>query len=482
MQRPAHAPPSRLRPAELTPSCSVIRALGAEPSPAIDVGPTDPTIARLLDCVARALEVPTVVLWLVREQRTLVSAGADPSVWEGLGAAPFLAHALANEDLLLIPDLALDPRFGSSPLVTGAPFARFLAAAALRSANGPWLGALCVVDPRPAAVSRDRAALLPSAAAVAVDLLALAGTTRALAQLEGRERTLRGQFQTMFEDAPLPMYRLDRQGVVVAWNAAATRTFGWTAEEALGRFLPLVPGDKRSEFDQMLARLLDEKQPVRGVRRERLCKNGELRAVRLSLSPLLDARGELSEVVAIVEDVTERERAASELQRVQGELLAAEHALARVDPLTGLANRRGIEESFVRESERARRSGAPVSLALFDIDHFKQLNDDHGHAAGDRALELVASTLAEGVRPYDLAARWGGEELLLIVPGAERAAALVAADRVRTAIATRTAASVHVTVSGGVAQWDGRETLQQTVARADLRLYAAKMAGRNRVL
>jgi diguanylate cyclase (GGDEF)-like protein len=156
------------------------------------------------------------------------------------------------------------------------------------------------------------------------------------------------------------------------------------------------------------------------------------------------------------------------------------------DPLTGLANRRRLAESLREEWTRTRRTHAPMSLAMVDIDHFKQYNDLHGHPAGDRCLQHVAAQLDRNTRDTDLVARYGGEEFAVIMPNTTSAAGQDAAERLRTAIA-----DLHewftndqvVTVSVGLATLDDpeRQNTDQLIERADAALYVAKRNGRNRV-
>jgi len=164
--------------------------------------------------------------------------------------------------------------------------------------------------------------------------------------------------------------------------------------------------------------------------------------------------------------------------------------LANVDGLTELANRRRFDEMYEREWQRARRSGQPLSLALLDIDAFKQFNDRYGHPAGDRALRSVARVAGVAMRrPGDLAARYGGEELVLLMPETGAAEARRLAENVREAVAAlniaHEASSVAplLTVSIGGATFDpaGEEQHAELFEAADAQLYRAKQHGRNQV-
>jgi diguanylate cyclase (GGDEF)-like protein len=164
------------------------------------------------------------------------------------------------------------------------------------------------------------------------------------------------------------------------------------------------------------------------------------------------------------------------------DLTAAYEKLAVTDRLTGLANRRGAEQVAKREIVRVKRFAAPLSFVIFDIDHFKKVNDTQGHGAGDQVLQRIARTIAGQLRETDLAARWGGEEFLVVLPNTPLEGALGCADRIRRAVAAQpTSQGGPVTVSGGVAQLHPGELLEEVVARADAQLYKAKAAGRNLV-
>jgi diguanylate cyclase (GGDEF)-like protein len=159
-------------------------------------------------------------------------------------------------------------------------------------------------------------------------------------------------------------------------------------------------------------------------------------------------------------------------------------ALARTDPLTGLLNRRGLTEALDRETARARRTGATVSLVLLDLDRFKSLNDTLGHPAGDAALVGVADILRRGLRAGDVAGRWGGDEFGLVFVDLTSEIAYDVVDRLRAHLTHPSCALVRgrkVSFSAGVAALSGTDAIAaDLMALADAALYEAKAAGGNK--
>jgi diguanylate cyclase (GGDEF)-like protein len=173
---------------------------------------------------------------------------------------------------------------------------------------------------------------------------------------------------------------------------------------------------------------------------------------------------------------------------LQEQLLATQRLLrqqATRDSLTGLLNRATILETLDREMVRSRRERRSLTIIMADIDHFKTINDTHGHVVGDRVLRDTAQRLISVLRPYDTTGRYGGEEFLTILAGCGGDRSMGLANRLRCAVEVEPVVSngraIPVTLSLGVAVWDGRSSSQELVQFADAALYRAKRDGRNRI-
>lgn len=205
-------------------------------------------------------------------------------------------------------------------------------------------------------------------------------------------------------------------------------------------------------------------------------------ALRLGAHDYLRKPPEHSELLARVAAAVEVSELRAELRRRSEEL----DRLSRTDHLTGVANRRHLDDALQAALRSTRPHDFPVSVLLVDVDHFKQVNDRHGHDVGDAVLQAVASALQGRLRGGDLLGRWGGEEFLVLAPHTDLEGALVLAQRLRAAVAgtsvTAAGGAVPVTISLGVASAPAPGPGPDAVLRAaDAQLYAAKAAGRDAV-
>jgi diguanylate cyclase (GGDEF)-like protein len=199
----------------------------------------------------------------------------------------------------------------------------------------------------------------------------------------------------------------------------------------------------------------------------------------IDAGPIFDPQGKLIAVVETLRDMTSHKKAQTELER-----------LANHDGLTGIYNRRGFDDKLHAEFSRSSRESLPLSLAMVDVDFFKQFNDTYGHQAGDHCLKKVADALAKSTfRPSDMAARYGGEEFAIVLPSVDEEGAKVVANRVLKAVSglgivhSGSVSRGVVTVSIGVATIipSAKSSEKELIQAADEALYRAKHGGRNRV-
>ncbi|MDQ7831683.1 MAG: sensor domain-containing diguanylate cyclase [Desulfovibrionaceae bacterium] len=188
---------------------------------------------------------------------------------------------------------------------------------------------------------------------------------------------------------------------------------------------------------------------------------------------------------SIAVDISELKETQNRLAEAHAQLALKNRELDRLsltDPLTGLPNRLALDRVLEDEAARGQRHGRTFSVIIGDIDHFKRINDVHGHAVGDAALREAAETLAASVRGTDTAGRFGGEEFLVVCPETDAAGAEILAENLRARVEERTyAKGERLTMSFGVAESRPGESPSRLVARADAALYRAKALGRNRV-
>ena len=289
----------------------------------------------------------------------------------------------------------------------------------------------------------------------------------------GRERSVRDELALLrvrhdriLAAAGEGIIGVDEGGRAAFVNPAAARMLGWSVEELTGRPLddatmPLISAALREGG----ARSGEET-----LRR----RDGSTFPGEFTTTPIAHEGGS----VVTFRDVSARKR----LEERALENLAAAEERAAIDPLTGLANHRTFHERLRTELERARRHGRGLALVLMDLDHFKQVNDAHGHQVGDRVLEHAARVLAAETRTGELVARVGGEEFAMLLPEADEDEAFRAAERVRRAIADTEFPGVgRMTMSAGVCDVHQAPDADTLYRLADVALYRAKHRGRNMV-
>lgn len=287
----------------------------------------------------------------------------------------------------------------------------------------------------------------------------------------------RDEVQDLYDRAPCGYHSLDREGRFARINQTELNWLGRTREEVIGRpLLDFLAPHSAAVFHETFARFLKEGE-IKDIEVDLVRSTGSLMPVLVSATALRNADGELMMSRSTVFDNTEQKMMEAQLDR-----------LARTDPLTSLSNRRDFRERAEQELARSRRHGHALALLMLDVDHFKAVNDTHGHAAGDEVLRQLSRELDEVLRESDLPARLGGEEFAVLLPETDAEAACQVAERLRAHLATHpamleTGHTLTYTISLGVAFWRPSDSgLDDLMLRADRALYEAKRGGRNRVV
>nr|WP_300989080.1 PAS domain S-box protein [Thiocapsa sp.] len=305
-------------------------------------------------------------------------------------------------------------------------------------------------------------------------------------QAEARLAESEARFRLAFDNANTGMCLVDLQGRLLQANAKMSAIFGYRREELEGMSVNdlTLPEDRTAS-----PRFMD--QAVHGVgdsatfEKRYRHRQGHVIYGQVASSLVRDARGQPRYFISQVQDITQRRQAEAALAQSMADLETANkelNRLATTDMLTGIRNRRYFEQTVANEIARAARYDEPVSLLIFDIDHFKRINDTHGHLVGDQVLVELTRLVGDHLRASDLLARWGGEEFVILIPQCGLNEARQLAEKLRLLIAGETFSGVGcITSSFGVADYRPPETADAWLDRADQALYDAKGAGRNRV-
>jgi diguanylate cyclase (GGDEF)-like protein/PAS domain S-box-containing protein len=284
---------------------------------------------------------------------------------------------------------------------------------------------------------------------------------------------VRARFESAFDHAPIGMALVDMKGRWLQVNDALCRITGHTRAALKATTLPALTHPEDVDIDaDPLRELLEGRIPSYQVEKRYRHAWGHYVWGQLTASLVRDDQGQPLYVVSQVQDISERKELAQRLEYL------IDH-----DFLTGLANRRRFEQEVVREAERVARYGAPGAVLVIDLDNFKEVNDTFGHMAGDDLLKGVAGAVRHRIRQTDLLARIGGDEFGVLLPQADSDQAQVVADGIVKALGRHVAVlgdqSIRVTASVGLAMFDGLSPAE-LMACADLAMYEAKQAGRNR--
>jgi len=267
---------------------------------------------------------------------------------------------------------------------------------------------------------------------------------------------------------------IDPPGPIVSYvNPAFCTLTGYGPDEIIGQSTRMLYGPVTDA--DTVARMHDAMKAQQQIRVELQCYNkaGEAIWLDINVVPLRDDSGQVTHFASIKRDLTAAKQLQEELS-----------TLASTDALTGIFNRRKLFEQAAIEFARAYRYHHELAVVMLDVDHFKRVNDEHGHFAGDQVLAALGRHARALLRGSDMIGRWGGEEFMIVMPETPLEGAAVFAERLREELAALSVVAgdetLHFTVSAGVtARGDGDQDITHVLQRADVALYAAKNAGRN---
>lgn len=423
-----------------------------------------PSLDPVVQIAVRMFGMPVAAVNMIGSDHVFFAAATGVGEVDMGRDVSFCAHAITQNEVMVVPDASRDERFHDNPLVTGPAGVRFYAGVPLLSVEGHPLGALCVIDSQPHEdFSSDDRERLRELARMAADRLEL----RRIEVVSARTRPL---FEEYAGSSPTPVVWFDCWGEIVAWNEAASSLYGYALDEGVGQsFERLLPERSRAAFRSLINRAIDATSldgmdvpaEITGVRQD-----GTELALGLTLFCWTE-KGKLK-FEAVLKDLTSLHQEEETLRQ-----------LASVDVLTGLVNR----GRFYRVTEDLLVQSCPAAVLMIDLDGFKDVNDSLGHAVGDGILREVARRLERLAGADATVARIGGDEFAILEPNLispEQAMRLALA--AIAGIAEPIVIDVHevrVGASCGVAlaPLHAQEALD-LVGDADLALFKAKSSGR----
>lgn len=423
----------------------------------------------LVHAAAAICGTPIALISLIDHDRQWFKANVGlEGVSETSRAISFCTHAIEQRDLFVVEDAQLDPRFASSPLVTGDPRIRFYAGAPLHLTDGAAVGTLCVIAREPLRLTDQQREVLRQLGRTAVHLL------------EGRralmaEGDMRQEAERISSGMPIGLYATDGEGACTFTNPRWQEIFGLSLEESLGSGWAdtIHPEDRSAVFAEWTQAAEEAREFEMGFRLLR--RDGSLINVHSQAKAFRDPAGVITGFLGFAQDVTSEVALRAELQH------QASH-----DALTQLLNRRAFDACLSQCLQQPAHPGQPGHALLYiDLDQFKIINDAAGHAAGDRLLVQVARLLEAFRSPEASLARLGGDEFGLLLPHCTVAEAEATAGRIIRVLEDvryqEAEQRFRIGVSIGVVPLLGQGFDPDAVMQAaDTSCFAAKESGRNR--
>ena len=444
-----------------------IRSLG------LDAVPDRDLFSRVTLLASTMFGCPIALLSVVEQDRQWFLGRTGIELIETPIGESFCAVCIHSEAPMLIADARLDPRLADNPLVTASPHIRSYLGVPIRSDGGILVGALCCISPEPNAFRPDQIAPLAMLAELAEQSIALHGRTRALSNANAALRQSSQIFRQAERAANVGSWRVEIATQQLHWSDQVFAINGLepgpapTVEEAINLYEP----EDRAMVIQKLEQTVADGRPFlfeTSIRRQ----NGQRRRIRV-VGERVDVDGAPDSVAGIILDCTEEHLRNVALKR------AAER-----DRLTGLYNRASFDRQLAKAMQRV--EGDPVTIALLDLDGFKDVNDMLGHLVGDRVLETIASQLQLRTRSGVFLARWGGDEFALLFPaGMAMGEVMRFLDEIIAELDDMPPlghAMLKIGATCGVACMTTAGSSEEIMRRADLALYRGKELGRGTVV
>ncbi|MCG8415624.1 MAG: diguanylate cyclase [Pseudomonadales bacterium] len=286
------------------------------------------------------------------------------------------------------------------------------------------------------------------------------------------------KYRTIFEDSKDMIYIADLSGRVEDISPSCKEIFGYTRDEVIRNQINL--NEIASKEDRsMFSSLMTEFNSVEDFEFDLPHKDGHKVRVAMNASTRVDTNGRITGILGTVRDITDKLQARE--QRLRAERA---ETIASTDALTNAYTRRYLNEVTQREMARSNRNSTPLTLVILDIDHFKQINDTHGHLAGDKVLVQLSQVCRDNIRSTDVFSRYGGEEFIILMPETSLELGQQKTEVLRKLISDQpliefNGREIPVSFSAGVTAWETGESLESLIARADKALYQAKKSGRN---
>ncbi len=422
-----------------------------------------PSLEPIVDIALRMFNVPASAVNMIGSDHVFLAASKGIGDCDMSRDVSFCAHAITQDEVMVVEDAQLDARFHDNPLVQ-AGLIRFYAGVPLKSPSGHALGALCIIDdvPRSQFSLQDRGCLK--------DLARMASDKLELRRLEAASQRQPSHFEASAVTSPNAVICFDPHSHISAWNDAAAAMFGYSAKQMIGKLLDvLIAREDRDRINVGIEHVLAGGAPAStATELHGLRSNGERFPAELHWSRWHE-NGAMH-FGAMVRDMT--------VQRRERDAL---FHLANYDGLTGLPNRNLLHQ----RAEAAIRGGSSAGLIITDLDGFKDVNDTLGHAAGDLILKVIADRLVKAVPASSIVARIDGDEFAtLIVDDSDPLTLAGIARDIIAAIAEPIVVDGHeIRIAGscGLAiAPDHGETLEEFMSSADLALFQAKSGGRGR--